>query len=72
MYPFPHGASGGVGIATVQFARIRGLTVVGTAGTDEGMECVKKAGAHFVFDHRQADYIEQVEGHEWNRTGANL
>ena len=55
-----HGASGGVGIAAVQFARQRGLTVIGTAGTDEGMECVKKAGAHFVFNHRQPDYMKQI------------
>ena len=55
-----HGASGGVGVAAVQFTRQRGLTVIGTAGTDEGMECVKKAGAHFVFNHRQPDYMKQI------------
>ena len=66
-----HGASGGVGIAAVQFARIRGLTVVGTAGTDEGMECVKKAGAHFVFNHRQTDYMKQVV-EATNGTGPDL
>ena len=31
-----HGASGGVGIAAVQLARARGLTVIGTAGTERG------------------------------------
>ena len=51
MYPFPHGASDSIGIAAVYFARIHGLMVVGTAGTDEGVECVKKAGAHFMFNH---------------------
>lgn len=55
-----HGASGGVGIAAVQLAKIRGLTVIGTAGTDKGMECVKKAGARFVFNHHQTDYMKQV------------
>ena len=55
-----HGASGGVGIAAVQFAKIHGMTVIGTAGTDEGMECVNKAGAHFVLNHRHTDYIKQI------------
>ena len=31
-----HGASGGVGIAAVQIARARGMTVIGTAGTARG------------------------------------
>ena len=36
-----HGASGGVGIAAVQMARAAGLTVMGTAGTDKGLETIK-------------------------------
>ena len=55
-----HGASGGCGIAAVQFAKIHGMTVIGTAGTDEGMECVKKAGAHFVLNHRHTNYMKQI------------
>jgi NADPH:quinone reductase len=31
-----HGASGGVGVAAVQFAKSLGMTVIGTAGTDDG------------------------------------
>ena len=66
-----HGASGGVGMAAVQFAKVRGLTVIGTAGTDEGMECVRNAGAHFVFDHRQPDYVKQIV-EATNGAGPNL
>jgi hypothetical protein len=40
-----HGASGGVGIAAVQLARARGLTVIGTAGTERGHKLVLSAGA---------------------------
>lgn len=29
-----------------------GMTVVGTAGTEQGMELVKSNGAHLVFNHR--------------------
>ncbi len=55
-----HGASGGVGIAAVQWARALGLTVIGTAGTPRGLELVKKEGAHHVFDHTKAGYPEEI------------
>jgi NADPH2:quinone reductase len=55
-----HGASGGVGTAAVQFARAQGLTVIGTAGTQRGLELVKKEGAHHVFDHCKAGYAEEI------------
>jgi len=55
-----HGASGGVGIAAVQWARALGLTVFGTAGTPRGLELVKKEGAHHVFDHSKAGYAEEI------------
>src|SRR5215469_2112744 len=46
-----HGASGGVGSATVQLARGAGLTVIGTAGSQSGMKLVKQEGAHHVLNH---------------------
>jgi len=55
-----HGASGGVGIAAVQWARALGLTVFGTAGTSRGLDLVKKEGAHHVFDHTKAGYSEEI------------
>lgn len=55
-----HGASGGVGLAAVQFARAEGLTVIGTAGTQRGLELVKKEGAHHAFDHSRAGYSEEI------------
>jgi NADPH:quinone reductase len=55
-----HGASGGVGSAAVQMARAMGLTVLGTAGTQKGLELVKREGAHQVFDHRKAGYQEEI------------
>ncbi|HEV2913367.1 MAG TPA: NADPH:quinone reductase [Pyrinomonadaceae bacterium] len=55
-----HGASGGVGIASVQLARARGLTVIGTGGTDEGRRLAAEQGAHHVFDHHAPDYLEQI------------
>jgi len=55
-----HGASGGVGIASVQIARAMGMIVLGTAGTKKGLELVKREGAHHVFDHTQPGYLEQI------------
>ena len=55
-----HGASGGVGTAAVQIARAMGLTVYGTAGTEQGLELVKREGAHHVFNHTKAGYEEEI------------
>ena len=55
-----HGASGGVGIASVQIARAMGLTVFGTAGTAKGLELVKREGAHQAFDHSKANYKDEI------------
>ena len=55
-----HGASGGVGIAAVQLARARGLTVIGTAGTDKGRRMVAEQGAHHVLDHTASGYLDEL------------
>jgi len=55
-----HGASGGVGIATVQLARAAGMHVIGTSGTERGRSLVLQQGARHVFDHRLPDHMEQI------------
>jgi NADPH2:quinone reductase len=55
-----HGASGGVGVASVQIARAAGLTVLGTAGSREGRELIKEQNAHHVFDHASEGYLEEI------------
>jgi NADPH:quinone reductase len=55
-----HGASGGVGIGAVQLARARGLTVIGTAGTERGRRLVLEQGAHHVLDHTAPDYLKEL------------
>jgi len=55
-----HGASGGVGTASVQIARAMGMTVFGTAGTEKGLELVKREGAHQAFNHRNAGYQQEI------------
>jgi NADPH2:quinone reductase len=55
-----HGATGGVGTAAVQIARARGLTVIGTGGTQRGRAMIETEGAHHVLDHRAPGYLEAL------------
>jgi len=55
-----HGASGGVGLATVQIARSLGLTVIGTAGSAEGLDLVRQEGAHHAVNHRDPGYLDAI------------
>jgi NADPH2:quinone reductase len=55
-----HGATGGVGLAAVQFGRAHGMIVIGTGGTDEGRKLVREQGAHHVLDHKSPDYLQQL------------
>ena len=49
-----------VGLAAVQLAKAYGMKVLGTAGTAEGEEVVKQAGASQVFNHRQDGYVQTI------------
>lgn len=56
-----HGASGGVGTAVVQMARSHGLTVIGTAGTQDGLAMVRAQGAHHAFNHKDPGYTDALK-----------
>jgi NADPH2:quinone reductase len=45
----------------VQLARAAGLTVIGTAGTPDGLALVAAEGAHHALDHRDAGHVERVQ-----------
>jgi len=55
-----HGATGGVGVAAVQFARAAGLRVFATGGSEEGRQMLGGQGASAVFDHTAEGYMEGV------------
>lgn len=55
-----HGASGGVGSAATQFAVAAGATVIGTAGSNDGLALVRKQGAKFAFNHTHANYLDEI------------
>ena len=54
------GASGGVGLATVQLAVAANLTVHGTAGSPAGRDLVSAQGAALVVDHGAPDHGEAL------------
>jgi NADPH2:quinone reductase len=51
-----HEPGRGVGLAAVQFARAAGMKVIGTAGSEEGVQLVRKEGALEAVNHRSPDY----------------
>jgi len=55
-----HGATGGVGIATIELAHARGLTVIGSGGTDRGLALIRDHGADFLVNHGAPTHTEDV------------
>jgi NADPH:quinone reductase len=55
-----HGATGGVGVGCVELAHARGLTVIGSGGTDAGLALARSHGADVVVNHRTPDYTDQI------------
>ena len=55
-----HGASGAVGLAAVQLARAHGLSVIGTAGSDAGLELVKASGATHAIRHGTSGAADDI------------
>lgn len=55
-----HGASGGVGLAAVQWAKRAGLRVIGTASSKEGQDLVAEHGADAVYDHTDENHLAEI------------
>ena len=56
-----HGASGGVGVAAVQLARAAKLKVIGTAGSEQGLQLAREQGAQYVLNHKDPAYLERLK-----------
>lgn len=65
-----HGGSGGVGVAAVQIARAAGAFVCASAGSGEGLDLVRREGAHASIDHTRQGYLdgsgELTGGNGWD------
>jgi phthiocerol/phenolphthiocerol synthesis type-I polyketide synthase C len=55
-----HGAAGGVGLAAMQIARLRGARILATAGSEGKRDLVTVLGAESVYDSRSLAFADQI------------
>ncbi|MFE4515881.1 SDR family NAD(P)-dependent oxidoreductase [Kitasatospora sp. NPDC056783] len=55
-----HSASGGVGLAAINIARLTGAEVLATAGTGRKRDYLRSLGVRHVMDSRSLDFAEEV------------
>lgn len=55
-----HAAAGGVGLIACQWARSEGITLIGTAGTDEKCQLALDHGASHCINYRDGDWVATV------------
>jgi len=56
-----HAAAGGVGLIACQWAKALGITLIGTAGTDEKCALAKAHGAAHVINYNTHDFVKEVK-----------
>ena len=56
-----HAAAGGVGLIACQWARSEGITLIGTAGTDEKCQLALDHGASHCINYRSEDFAAKVK-----------
>ena len=57
---FVHGGSGGVGIPTIELAKLAGARVAASCGTDAGEEILKAHGADIIVRHDKDSYLDTL------------
>ncbi|WP_017614007.1 type I polyketide synthase [Nocardiopsis salina] len=55
-----HSAAGGLGLAAIQVAHLRGARVIATAGTEDKRRTLSDLGIDDVFDSRDSDWPDEV------------
>ena len=55
-----HAAAGGVGLLACQWARSEGITLIGTAGTDDKCQLALDHGADHCINYREGDWSAKV------------
>jgi NADPH2:quinone reductase len=56
-----HAAAGGVGLIACQWARSEGITLIGTAGSDDKCALARDHGATHVINYRTEDFVSRVK-----------
>jgi NADPH2:quinone reductase len=55
-----HGATGGVGLASVQLARAHGMRVFGSGGTERGLQLLRDQHVELAVNHSEPGYLDAV------------
>lgn len=55
-----HGATGGVGLAAVEMAKLKGARVIATGGSDEKLQVAREFGADHIVNYRDGGIREAV------------
>ena len=66
-----HGASGGVGLSTVEVAKAAGATVIAAAGDPSKLEVALSHGADYGVNYRSEDWVDKVK-EATNGRGADI
>lgn len=56
-----HAAAGGVGLIACQWAKLLGLRLIATAGSDEKCALALANGASYAINYRQDDFVQRVK-----------
>src|SRR5260370_900361 len=56
-----HGATGGVGIAAVELAHAHGLRVIGSGGTERGLQTAREHGTDVLVNHTAPGYLDEIK-----------
>jgi NADPH2:quinone reductase len=56
-----HAAAGGVGLIACQWLKTLGVTIIGTAGSDEKCELAKAHGADYCINYKKDDFVARVK-----------
>jgi len=56
-----HAAAGGVGLIACQWLKALGVTMIGTAGSDEKCELAKAHGANYCINYNKEDFAARVK-----------
>ncbi len=55
-----HGGTSGIGVTAIDFARLRGLDIIVTAGSDAKCAAALALGARHAINYREADFVAEV------------
>ena len=55
-----HSGTGGVGIAAIRLAQLRGAEIFATAGSEEKREVLRRLGVRHVYDSRTLEFHDQI------------